>query len=47
MEDPGERGKTPLGKKSYSAMIRKQPHPQRERVMTVTQNIHRKRKEAG
>lgn len=47
MPDPGERGKTPLGKKSYSAMIRKQPHSQRERLMTMTQNVHRKGKEAG
>lgn len=42
----GREGRYLLGKKSYSA-TRKQPHPQKERVMTVTQDVHRKGKEAG
>lgn len=46
MQDPGERGKIPLRKESYSA-TRKQPHPQKERVMTVTQDVPRKGKAAG
>lgn len=42
MQDPVERGVTPLGKKKvYCAMIRKQPHLQKESVMAVIPNIQK------
>lgn len=40
-------GRNLLGERSYAAVMREQPCPQSKRVMTVTQNVHRKGREAA
>lgn len=47
MQDPEDRRKNLLGERSYAAVMREQHCPQSERVMTVTQNVHGKGKEAA